>query len=346
MDRVAGLQTEPEIAELTECGRLGVMHLKRFWSRLQAARHGKPSGAADPCADQVLLSGLHAGVDETYTFLGEKNPSFDQFENWILEINDGGLEPERVERINCALMDELDHGTAPATGSAESALSESDLEDWDRHGYVVLHDAATAQQCEAAAQAIYEFIGADEKDPSTWYANPRGHSIWVPLMRHPAFQATRNSPRIRSAFSQLWGRTDLWVSVDQGGFNPPERPGWRFPGPHLHWDTSIVQPMPLEMAGILYLTDTEAEQGAFRCVPGFHRRIGEWLAGLPEGADPRDPGLLETLGAQSIAGRAGDMIIWRQELPHGSSPNRTGKPRVVQYIRMFPSRWETQPVWM
>lgn len=346
MDKVAAFETKPEIAPLTERGRLGVMHLKRFWSRLEAARQGRPNGAPNTCADQVLLSGLHAGVDETYTFLGERNPTFDQFENWILEINDGVLEPERIDRLNRALLGELDQGTAPATGSAEAALTESDLENWDRDGYVVLHDAATAQQCEAAAQAIYEFIGADEEDPSTWYANPRGHSIWIPLMRHSAFWATRYSPRIRAAFSQLWSRTDLWVSVDQGGFNPPERPGWQFPGPHLHWDTSIVQPMPLEMAGILYLTDTEADQGAFRCVPGFHRRIGEWLAGLPAGTDPRDPRLLETLGAVPIAGRAGNMIIWRQELPHASSPNRTGKPRVVQYIRMFPSWWETQAEWL
>jgi len=260
-------------------------------------------------------------------------------------MNGGALEPARVQRLNEALLGELERGTPPAAGSAEAALSEDDLEDWDRNGYVVLHDAATAEQCRAAAQAIFEFIGADENDPSTWYGNPRGHSIWVPLMRHPAFWATRNSPRIRAAFSQLWGRTDLWVSVDQGGFNPPERPGWRFPGPHLHWDMSIMQPMPLEMAGILYLTDTTAEQGAFRCVPGFHRRIGDWLASLPAGTDPRDPKLLETLGATPIAGRAGDLIIWRQELPHGSSPNRTDKPRVAQYIRMFPSRWETQAVW-
>jgi len=66
-----------------------------------------------------------------------------------------------------------------------------------------------------------------------------------------------------------------------------KRPGWRFPGPDLYWDVSIATPIPFGVEGIAYLTDRAAEQGAFTCVPGFHRRIEAWLAGLPIGADPR-----------------------------------------------------------
>ncbi|HEY6236367.1 MAG TPA: hypothetical protein VIW69_14810 [Candidatus Elarobacter sp.] len=46
-----------------------------------------------------------------------------------------------------------------------------------------------------------------------------------------------------------------------------------------------------------------ADQGAFTCVPGFHRRIASWLAGLPAGTDPRHQNL-GALGAVPIAGRA------------------------------------------
>jgi ectoine hydroxylase-related dioxygenase (phytanoyl-CoA dioxygenase family) len=158
----------------------------------------------------------------------------------------------------------------------------------------------------------------------------------VPLLRHPAFDANRASPRIKGAFAQLLGTADLLTSVDQGGFNPPERPDRPFRGQGLHWDTSLVPPIPLDIQGILYLSDTPAEQGAFRCVPGFHRRMEAWLGGLPAGADPRAQDL--SAEAVPVAGRAGDMVLWHAALPHGASPNRGTRPRLVQYIACFPAR--------
>jgi ectoine hydroxylase-related dioxygenase (phytanoyl-CoA dioxygenase family) len=96
------------------------------------------------------------------------------------------------------------------------------------------------------------------------------------------------------------------------------------------------------MFGVLYLTDTAAEQGAFRLVPGFHRRLDAWLDDLGE-QDPRSLDLEDE--AVPIAGRAGDLIICRHDLPHGASPNRAGSPRLVQYLSMFPPWFEEQSVW-
>jgi hypothetical protein len=73
-------------------------------------------------------------------------------------------------------------------------------------------------------------------------------------------------------------------------------------------------------------------------------KLNGWLKSLPPGANPREQDL-EALGPVAIAGRAGDLIIWRHELPHGSSPNRAAKPRIVQYISADPSRCEANPVW-
>ena len=104
-------------------------------------------------------------------------------------------------------------------------------------------------------------------------------------------------------------------------------------------------PIPFGTQGILYLTDTPPEQGAFTLVPGFHRRIESWLASLPPGADPRSENM-HALGAKPVGGRAGDLVIWHQALPHGASPNRGTKPRLVQYINMFPANFEEQEEWL
>jgi ectoine hydroxylase-related dioxygenase (phytanoyl-CoA dioxygenase family) len=163
------------------------------------------------------------------------------------------------------------------------------------------------------------------------------------LLHHPALHANRISPRIHRAFAQLWNREDIWINVDQAGMNPPERPGWRFPGPHLHWDVSLVPPIPFGVQGMLYLADTAADQGAFTCVPGFHKTIDDWLTNLPDGVDPRAHDFSSQTVA--IAGRAGDLVIWHHALPHGSSPNRAALPRFVQYVVGKPSMWDYTPVW-
>lgn len=334
-----------EIASDEELGSLGVAHLKRMWSRYMANRFAAApaDGSNEWAADNTVICGLGLNLHETMHYLYAAAPSFEQFEQWILERNGGSINPGRIERINAALSGT---GVEASVGEATpaDALSTEDLAFWQANGYVVLHDAAPAEGCAAAVEAICEFLRMDLNDPNTWYNGPQGHSIWVPLLRHPAIEANRNSPRIRRAFEQIWGRADLWMTVDQCGMNPPERPGWQFPGPYMHWDTSLELPIPFGVQGLLYLTDTVAEQGAFTCVPGFHLRIENWLKSLPEGVNPREQNLA-ALGEVPVAGKAGDLIIWHQALPHGSRPNRTARPRFVQYLAMRPSNFETNPTW-
>ena len=147
----------------------------------------------------------------------------------------------------------------------------------------------------------------------------------------------------RSRFAPVLTAGDLWMNTDQCGFNPPERSNYRFPGQGLHWDVSLELPVPFGTQALLYLTDTPPEQGAFQCVPGFHRMIEEWLTSLPPGVDPRSANF--TGKTVPVAGQAGDLLVWHHALPHGASPNRGRLPRVVQYMNMRPSTWEYHPNW-
>lgn len=316
--------------------------LRRLWEHASRVRGGAPDVLASDewTRFEVLIRGLELGLHETLAFLYGGTPSYEAFVRWIQDRHGGGdIDPARLERIGAAMR-----GEPPASASAAPVFTADEMAFWHEHGYVVLHDAVPPEQCAAAEEAIWSFLGMDRDDPSTWYGNPHGHSIWVPLLHHPALQANRAAPRVRRAFAQLWGRDDLWVTTDQTGFNPPERPGWRFPGPHLHWDVSLVPPIPFNVQGLLYLVDVAPEQGAFTCVPGFHRRVDAWLRALPEGADPRAQDL-SALGAVPVAGRAGDLVIWHHALPHGSSPNRAQLPRIVQYVSMNPTSWEQSATW-
>jgi hypothetical protein len=336
------------LADCTDTGALGVFQLKRLWSRHLIAREGRRSdAAAEGHRDMLVIHALGLGLEPTMQFLFRQGPSFEEFERWIVATA-GAPEPAQVARINAAVA-----GTEPpeetrrrlaAIAAAPPVLSAADLAFWEEHGYVILHDAISAEECTASARTIWEHLGMRPDDPDNWYSEST-HGIMVQLFRHPVLDANRRSPRIRRAFAQLWGTPDLWMSTDRVGFNPPERPEWKFPGPDLHWDVSLSPPMRFGTQGILYLTDTPAEQGAFTCVPGFHRRLSAWLASLPPGANPRQEDL-HALGSQPIAGRAGDLVIWHQALPHGSRPNRGTLPRMVHYLNMYPAGIEEVPVWV
>ncbi|MBV8752988.1 MAG: phytanoyl-CoA dioxygenase family protein [Hyphomicrobiales bacterium] len=337
-----------DLPPATETGALGVCQLKRLWTRNAAARagHQLPVGEREKHLDHLVIDALGIGLEQTMQHLFGAAPTYEQFERWIVETA-GPIDPLQAARINAAVTGapypaEITQWLAAVDASAP-VLSPDDLAFWDEHGYVILHDAVPADSLAAAAQAVWDHVGARPDDPETWYRQ-RNNGIMVQYFQHPAFNANRRSPRIHKAFAQLWGTADLWVSTDRVGFNVPERPGRPFPGPDLHWDTSLVQPMPFHAQGILYLTDTPPEQGAFTCVPGFHRRISTWLANLPADSDPRQQDL-HALGSQPIGGCAGDLIIWNDALPHGSRPNRGRAPRVVQYIRMYPTRMDVQEVW-
>jgi hypothetical protein len=317
-----------------------ILRLKRFWEQTVSSRTNAertPSSADGLRLDRVLLAGLRLGVRETLDFLIEEGPGYEQFEQWVLAKNGGAIEPARVERLIGALRG--DGEFALESILPEPVLSRAELDFWDENGYVVVKQAVDGDACRAAVEAIFAFAGMSIERPDSWYTK----DLWIPLAHHEALWENRNSPRIHTAFAQIWGRRDLWMNVDVCGVNPPLRPGYGFRGTPLHWDMTLAPPHRFGTQAILYLTDTPAEQGAFSCVPGFHRQLAAWLE--EAGDDPRKRAARE-LRAVPIAGKAGDLIIWRQELPHGATPNLAELPRVVQYLNMFPSAHEINTTWV
>ena len=311
-------------------------------------RQGQTANAgAEAQVEHVVLDALGVGLEQTMQHLFQAGPSFADFEQWIIETT-GGVSRTQVARINAMVAgSECPPEIARWLVEVEAdmpVLSTADLAFWDEHGYVVVPDAVPESSRAAATQAILDHVGARADDLESWY-KPNDHGIMVQFFQHPAFTANRQSRRLHKAFAQLWKTADLWVSTDRAGFNVPERPGWTFRGPDLHWDVSLARPIPFGTQGILYLTDTGPEQGAFTLVPGFHRRIDAWLDSLPPGTNPRQQDL-HALGSKPIAGRAGDLIIWHQALPHGSRPNRATQPRIVQYINLRPARMEVRETWI
>jgi len=177
---------------------VGLPYLYSFWRRRSGSIDGKSNDADDHkhwVNDNTLLSGLGLGLQETFAYLYSARPAFDEFERWVLERNGGAIEQHRIDRLNDALAGTV--ANSPTDTSPAPVLTSDEMAFWEEYGYVILHDAAPQETCSDAATAIYEFVGADPEDPASWYHKPIGHTIWVPLLHHPALDANRHSPRIR-----------------------------------------------------------------------------------------------------------------------------------------------------
>eukprot|EP01113_Clastostelium_recurvatum_P011523 TRINITY_DN15884_c0_g2_i1.p1 TRINITY_DN15884_c0_g2~~TRINITY_DN15884_c0_g2_i1.p1 ORF type:complete len:390 (-),score=48.27 TRINITY_DN15884_c0_g2_i1:44-1213(-) len=98
----------------------------------------------------------------------------------------------------------------------------------------------------------------------------------------------------------------------------------------------------IQLQGVLNLYDNMDEDGGFHCVAGFLHFFEEYFSKLPPNMETasynwqtRDPLFSQ---ATRVTMRAGSMVVWDQRMPHGSLPNKGGRIRSAQFIKMFPTR--------
>lgn len=319
--------------------------LRAVWALMTGRDSAKGSGSESLPNVRVIVDVLGLGLEQTLTTLRER-PDWETFAAWVAATM-GAPDRDRIARYNTW----HDGAPPPAAELARQAavmaspcvFDDAELAEWDRDGVVVLKNAISADEAAAIADHLWSTIGADPADPSTWYGS-RSNGIMIQHFQHPAMQVPRYAPRIAKGFAELYGHADLIVSTDRLSFNPPATTRYPFPGPHLHWDGSLVAPIPFETQAILYLTDTAADQGALQVVRGFHHRLADgWLDRLG-GADPR---MVDLSGeAETVPAGAGDLVIWRHEIPHGASVNRSDRPRLAMYVNWYPMHRPDPRPWL
>ena len=223
-------------------------------------------------------------------------------------------------------------------------LTATDRAFFEREGYLIVPNAVPQENLDALLTVIWEFLGMNPNEPATWYPTDR-RSTLVFLHQHQAIWDNRQSPRLYQAFADLLGTEKLWVSMDRATMKPPLDSRYPHYNDHgfVHWDMDTAKPLPqtLGVQGVLALEDTTAEMGGFCCIPGFHGKTLEaWIAQQPADRNPQMPDLSrlpEGFQVTPIPMQAGDLVIWDQTLAHGNGANHGTRPRLGQYITMYPA---------
>jgi hypothetical protein len=199
-----------------------------------------------------------------------------------------------------------------------------DLEQLRRDGYTVAEGVVGRDLIDPLLEIAQEVSGVRLDDRSTWTLE----NEILPLWGHQAQWNLRQSLAVYEAFAAAYGETELATSQDRMGVKVPGYRGMRI---HLDVDPHNA---PRVFGGLVYLTDTPAERGAFRCVPQLFREREDWLRRHPDaGVDVVDPEGCEIV---AVPGKAGDLVMWDVRLPHANGENTSDLPRVVQYVSLFP----------
>ncbi|KAF0812902.1 hypothetical protein IGB42_02747 [Andreprevotia sp. IGB-42] len=226
-------------------------------------------------------------------------------------------------------------------------LSEADFAHWQRYGYVIVKDAISAAQLRRTTDFLWDFQELDQHDPQSW-SRPQlrenemkelNGSGMVEAYQNQALWDNRQTPRIYDAFVDIWDREDLWVTIDRANLNPPNNGQRRFGG-FIHWDAdTTLTPLPVNVQGVLALSDTTEEGGGFQCIPELFENLQAWRETAPADRNPWQPDLATVpWQPRFIPMKAGELLIFNSLLAHGIKPNTsTDQVRLAQYIAFTPA---------
>ena len=170
-------------------------------------------------------------------------------------------------------------------------LSAADWEHWTNWGYVVVKNAIPEPNIRRLADLLWEFQEMDPRDPASWYQpQMRDHAMkelnnsgMVEVYNHQYLWDNRQHPRIHDAFVDIWDQEELWVTIDRANLNPPNKQARGFNG-FIHWDADTrLDPLPVNVQGVVSLVDTDPEMGGFQCVPELFRTLEAWRKTQPAG---------------------------------------------------------------
>ena len=162
-----------------------------------------------------------------------------------------------------------DHVVHPVSDKPSPKRFEPDdpqlLEHLQKHGYAVVAAVASPAEIEAADKLLWEHLkpcGMKRESPETFeYFSRMGSSATGIMSSHGVGQSamlwhTRELPRVKQAFSTIWGTDDLIVSFDGGNIFRP----W-----HRSKNAEVIE----KTRGGWFHVDQGRRSRGFQCVQGL-----------------------------------------------------------------------------
>lgn len=250
------------------------------------------------------------------------------------------------------------------------------------HGYVVIKEVANKEERETGVSLFWDLCeekqpSLNRNDPSTWTTDRWVASPSVGIMSgygigQSAFLwYSRLLPKVKEAFSNIWGTDDLLVSYDGCGvFRPPEQdPNWATDGGWYHIDQNLYKRPGLHaIQGLVSYFPSGPYDGGFVVTPKSHimmdaafakhddlcsKRSRDYVRVNPEydywkeardAIGKRDETNKFDLLPVKLVLEAGDLVMWDSRTIHCSHPatkmdkkTKNRLKRLAAYVCMTPA---------
>lgn len=214
------------------------------------------------------------------------------------------------------------------------ALNETQLQQYERDGFIVLEDwfdQSTVQELSRAADDLLNQVGP------IIYGNPRiqvdqigettrVRQVYPVIDISDTFARLAQDARLLDPFTSLFNDRPV-LFEDKLNYKYPSG-GSPFP---MHQDYSYWQDYSARLTtAMIYIDQATKENGCLEVVPGWHQKgllpiekvkVGQSVDHYVS-TKTLDPSL-----ARAVPGRAGTMILFSCFTPHASAPNRSSYPR-------------------
>jgi phytanoyl-CoA hydroxylase len=221
-------------------------------------------------------------------------------------------------------------------------LSPTDIEHYERDGYLVVEDVLTNQQVAALRKVADDWVEASravevngevfDLEPRHSPDHPQVRRIKNPAAVNEAYDSVMRSAAVLDIVAQLLGPDIRYQSTklnmkSAGVGSPVEwHQDWAF-YPHTNDDVLAV--------GVV-IDDMTVHNGCLLVVPGSHKgpvlnhhANGQFVGSV-------DPTHIDASSCVPLEARAGSITIHHARTLHGSAPNTSGRPRrlfLIEYIR-------------
>lgn len=208
-------------------------------------------------------------------------------------------------------------------------LTQAQIEQYQRDGYVVLEDVLSPDELRQLRQVTDDYVEGSRKvtqhdsvydlEPGHSAAQPRVRRIKHPHKQHAVYGNLVRQPTLVAALQDLWGPDVRFhsskLNLKSANFGSPIEwhQDWAF-YPHTNDDLAAV--------GIM-LDDCALENGPLLIMPGSHRGVihdhhyeGRFCGAI----NPVTSGI-DFSKAVPLTGKAGSVTIHHVRAVHGSAPN-------------------------
>jgi hypothetical protein len=226
-------------------------------------------------------------------------------------------------------------------------LTTAEVDQFIRDGFVHLAAAFPRPLAEQCRQLLWQGLGLDPLDPSTW----QRPVVRLPGSAAPPFVEAANTPRLLGAFDQLAGRGRWYPRPNVGTFpvrfpsaEDPGDAGWHIDGSYKVGDELYANLRSRERALLLLFlfSDVGADDAPTRIRVGSHLDVPPILRAAGESGMAYDAVVaqLPRLHERPLAwatGEAGDVYLCHPFLVHAASwPHRGKAPRFIAQPPLAP----------